>query len=461
MATILVHLANLLVTSRLINDEITEPYLDEIFHIPQSQQYCRGDFYTWDQKITTPPGLYWTSNLIVYVGRLLNYDLCTVNTLRFTNTLFSIGLYFVLLSLILTLSKKRSNWKTQLYALTLCWFPINHFFNFLYYTDPGSTFFVMLSYLLVKKKLYNLAGVIGIVSLTFRQTNVIWLTLFMMISIIDTLTDINHKKDDEKDSCSLYNPICSTVSTPTQALSITLDFVSNVFRNLPTVLPNILTFLLAIVLFAVFLVWNGGIVLGDRSNHIAGLHFPQLFYYTSFLSFFAAPWTLSKAAISSLFQCSLKRLFTGIGSCLVTLYLIHKYTFEHPFLLSDNRHYTFYIWKNIYRRHRIVRYLLAPAYVASGYLNIQAFAQNTSFLLTLGYIFAVVLSLVPSPLLELRYYIIPFTFYMIHIPPPSNTIRTFLALGLYLSIHVVTVYLLLKKPFTWPNEPDQLQRFLW
>lgn len=72
-------------------------------------------------------------------------------------------------------------------------------------------------------------------------------------------------------------------------------------------LPNILTFLLAIVLFAVFLAWNGGIVLGDRSNHIAGLHFPQLFYYTSFLSFFAAPWTLSKAAISSLFQFSLKR----------------------------------------------------------------------------------------------------------------------------------------------------------
>jgi hypothetical protein len=30
---------------------------DEFFHVPQAQKYCAGD-YTWDPKITTPPGLY-------------------------------------------------------------------------------------------------------------------------------------------------------------------------------------------------------------------------------------------------------------------------------------------------------------------------------------------------------------------------------------------------------------------
>jgi alpha-1,2-glucosyltransferase len=29
---------------------------DEFFHVPQAQKYCEGD-YTWDPKITTPPGL--------------------------------------------------------------------------------------------------------------------------------------------------------------------------------------------------------------------------------------------------------------------------------------------------------------------------------------------------------------------------------------------------------------------
>lgn len=31
---------------------------DEIFHIPQAQKYCKGNFGSWDPMITTPPGLY-------------------------------------------------------------------------------------------------------------------------------------------------------------------------------------------------------------------------------------------------------------------------------------------------------------------------------------------------------------------------------------------------------------------
>ena len=37
---------------------------------------------------------------------------------------------------------------------------------------------------------------------------------------------------------------------------------------------------------------------------------------------------------------------------------------HHPFLLSDNRHYTFYIWRRIFRFHPIVPYLFAPGYLA-------------------------------------------------------------------------------------------------
>lgn len=37
---------------------VPEPYLDEVFHIPQAQKYCQGRWLEWDDKITTPPGLY-------------------------------------------------------------------------------------------------------------------------------------------------------------------------------------------------------------------------------------------------------------------------------------------------------------------------------------------------------------------------------------------------------------------
>lgn len=36
---------------------VPEPYLDEIFHIPQARRYCQGRWLEWDDKITTPPGL--------------------------------------------------------------------------------------------------------------------------------------------------------------------------------------------------------------------------------------------------------------------------------------------------------------------------------------------------------------------------------------------------------------------
>ena len=107
-------------------------------------------------------------------------------------------------------------------------------------------------------------------------------------------------------------------------------------------IPHIVTFLLAIGLFGAFLVWNGGIVLGDRSNHIAGLHFPQIFYFTCFLSFFAAPWTLSVNSLISLLSirryenrfvhvvdCPLTlnvRIIYGSLIAPVCLFLIHRYT---------------------------------------------------------------------------------------------------------------------------------------
>ncbi|KAJ1394393.1 Alpha-2-glucosyltransferase Alg10 [Sesbania bispinosa] len=44
--------------SLLVNRTVPDSYMDEIFHIPQAQQYCRGNFRSWDPMITTPPGLF-------------------------------------------------------------------------------------------------------------------------------------------------------------------------------------------------------------------------------------------------------------------------------------------------------------------------------------------------------------------------------------------------------------------
>lgn len=42
--------------------------------------------------------------------------------------------------------------------------------------------------------------------------------------------------------------------------------------------------------------------------------------------------------------------------------------YEHPFLLSDNRHYAFYIWRWVYRAYPLARYILIPGYLLAGAL---------------------------------------------------------------------------------------------
>ena len=53
-----VYAVTLGVVGDLVNNTVVEPYMDEIFHIPQAQRYCDGNFTQWDNKITTLPGLY-------------------------------------------------------------------------------------------------------------------------------------------------------------------------------------------------------------------------------------------------------------------------------------------------------------------------------------------------------------------------------------------------------------------
>ena len=45
-----------------------------------------------------------------------------------------------------------------------------------------------------------------------------------------------------------------------------------------------------ILLFAGFVIWNGGVVLGDKSNHIATLHLPQMLLATALFILGYAPY---------------------------------------------------------------------------------------------------------------------------------------------------------------------------
>ncbi|CAI2187505.1 1087_t:CDS:2, partial [Funneliformis geosporum] len=230
---LVIYTISLVSIASLVNNFVRGPYMDEIFHIPQAQQYCKGKYDEWNPKLTTPPGL-----------NLLSFN-----------------------------------------ALTLSLFPVGWFFNFLYYTDSGSTFFVLWSYLLSTEKKYWMSALVGGISVLFRQSNIIWNCFILGTSLLAVLSDSNY---DSKINgrMSYYRGINIRSDIAIKEIK---DFLILTLKNSPILFTIFFPYFLIFSSFIAFLIWNGGIVLGDKSNHTAVLHIPQIFYFISFTTIFSAP----------------------------------------------------------------------------------------------------------------------------------------------------------------------------
>ncbi|XP_074050959.1 ATP-binding cassette sub-family D member 2 isoform X5 [Macrotis lagotis] len=445
----------------LINRALREPYMDEIFHLPQAQRFCWGSFQ-WDPMITTLPGLYLVSVGLVKPATWIigwsQHVVCSIGMLRFVNLLFSVGNFYLLYLLFCKLQQRNkavSGIQRILSALTMAIFPTLYFFNFLYYTETGSMFFVLFAYLMCLYGNYKTSALLGFCGFMFRQTNIVW-TVFCAGNIISQkLTEawkIELQKKEEKLS-SIKGPL----SAYKKILCFLFDYVTS-FRNLSMLIVLTWPYILLIIVFIAFVVLNGGIVVGDKSNHEACVNFPQLFYFFAFTFFFSFPYLLSPAKIKTFLHLAWRHWGQFVVFMIVSLFLVWKFTYVHKYLLADNRHYTFYIWKRIFQRHEFVKYLLVPCYLFAGWsiadsLKSKSIFWNIMFFICL---FAVT---VPQKLLEFRYFILPYIIYRLNLPMPPLP-KLLCELGFYMIINFVTFYLFLNKTFQWPNN-DSIQRFMW
>ncbi|EGF82982.1 hypothetical protein BATDEDRAFT_21258 [Batrachochytrium dendrobatidis JAM81] len=418
------------VMTALINQRVPDSYMDEIFHVPQAQQYCTGVFDQWDSKLTTPPGLYLVSLgfhklWIAFLQTPISG--CSVLQLRSVNAAFGIATLPVIFNLIPLIHPARNQSFTfnAIEAFVISLFPISFFFHLLYYTDSGSTFFVLFSYYLSLRDKLFFCALTGFISIWFRQTNVIWVAFIAATICIRHLQSID-----------------STTA---------LDCPGYKLKSC-----------------------------GDKTNHTAGLHIPQLYYFCGFSAFFG------------FFAVNIPQAILNFPVWIVAPAImfetVRRFTIEHPFLLADNRHFTFYIWKNIFRQYAEARYVLIPVYMFCAWAIVRQLAKTQSVLWIVAYIGSVMLTLIPSPLLEFRYFTIPFILLRLHIATyyrsestsGKRTTKTgfpgwgwALALALecilFVGINVSVLYLFLEKPFEWPTPTDgsnsighfTKMRFMW
>lgn len=261
------------------------------------------------------------------------------------------------------------------------------------------------------------------------------------------------------------------------------------------------------------------------------IHLPQMLYIWPFITFFSAPLMIPIGmqifSNMRIFFLETPKIFgvnqKHIRTCCFTLFaltisvIIVKYnTIIHPFILADNRHYMFYIFRYTILRHPKIRFFLVPIYLICSCLVYLSLCSQTIplqrfksydqkkidrvnanvFPWSLRYegpriSFAIILfvtttlSLITCPLVETRYFIIPWVLWRLNVPPVMNrphtnnlsnarTIkgmksRIFIIFNNILWLETLWLllinfgigYIFLHHGFEWPQESGRLQRFMW
>jgi alpha-1,2-glucosyltransferase len=273
----------------------------------------------------------------------------------------------------------------------------------------------------------------------FRQTNVVWVAYVLGCAIVGELPkDLDH----------------SAPPTPGAVVGLVVAML----RHWRVLLLRFWAYLLPLGGFVVFLFQNGGsIVVGDKSHHRLSLHVAQLAYLTALTAGYSAgPFVLSPTVLRRFAAWLLTPW--GLVVTGVTAALTDRFTLSHPFLLADNRHYTFYLWARVFRPRPHMNALLSPAYALAAHYVLSGLVDAGGGLRALIWGVAAALVLLPAQLLEPRYFTIPLIVAILEMSPRPLASVVVIAMAA-MAVNALTIYVFLCRPFTWGDGSEA--RFMW
>ncbi|KAL4871814.1 hypothetical protein BDV12DRAFT_183393 [Aspergillus spectabilis] len=388
-----------------VNNIVPEPYLDEAFHIPQAQAYWDHKWTHWDPKITTPPGLYVFSYAVCALILLLRGSPTQLDppTLRATNAVAGAVLLPLRLQTALDTVRKQRNprpsgaWLSHT-VLNICLFPPLFFFSGLYYTDVLALLVVIEAYNWdLKRTKFAQTGVFvlfGLVALVFRQTNIFWVSVFFGgLQVVRQLRRVTKTCESANVAdivraglkSELYDPLALDASFA-DYFKTALSLCSVALNNLESVVTCLVPYLLILITFGGFVLWNGSVVLGHKEFHTASLHLAQMLYIWPYFLFFSWPLILAPMAnillpkfmlpkfLNQGFPASRRRLpqvLTVLIVLPIMLAVVYFNTIVHPFTLADNRHYVFYVFRILLRSYPYTKYAATVVYFIGAWMIIS------------------------------------------------------------------------------------------
>ncbi|XP_042505513.1 dol-P-Glc:Glc(2)Man(9)GlcNAc(2)-PP-Dol alpha-1,2-glucosyltransferase-like [Macadamia integrifolia] len=222
-------------------------------------------------------------------------------------------------------------------------------------------------------------------------------------------------------------------------------------------------FLMVFLAFVTFVLWNGSVVLGAKEAHAVSPHFAQIMYFGLVTALAMAPLHLTLGRATALWRAFWRMrpmsFIKGLVVLLAGFLAVRFFSIAHPYLLADNRHYTFYLWRKFIRAHWSMKYILVPFYAYSWLSICSNLGKVQKNIWILIFFCASAAVLIPAPLIEFRYYTVPYLFLILHSQMEDDKIWFFMG-TLYVVVNTFTMLMFLFRPFHWDHEPG-IQRFIW
>ena len=368
-------------------------YVDEGTHARQIQRFFKGNYSMLDD-LTNIPGYHVT---VATIEKIVHPNekyppLAESRSVSLALSATSLLLFYLI-------SKKIGIGDPKMRTLQYAFFPITFLYFPLVYTDIFSLALLLAAFLPILYRKYTLSAVISLLCLAVRQDAIVWVGFFWLFAFV-----------------SEYGFVLS-------------------IRNISRHFRNTIGYVAVLILFLSFVLFNGGIAIGDKESHVVGLYSGGIYFFLATVGFLFLPTlvTFFKTADWNRLKGYLTYILP-IGTVLGLSFVLfppalHKYNLDAHFIrnLVLEQAYTRYWW-------------LYAVSIVLGFSAIYVMKIQGRFIALLPIID---LSLIPSFLIEQRYFIVPLVFLLLF--RTESTKHTERALTVFfLSLSLSLVYMLLR-----------------
>jgi len=367
-----------------------EVIADEVFHLAQIILFSSSQSYVLTQ-LTMPPSYHW---IIGNLSALFLVD--TFSGIRFISGLCA----FVSVLLAWRFLEQNKPAFPFIQALQLLAVPLLWPFFWVLYTDIPALASIFFALLLVNKRQYLAAAFMCVISLLFRQHNIFWALLMWVIALGQE---------------GVWQQWHSQMRVHQKGwITQCADLLWQAMRKTSA-------FAIPIVLFIGFLYWNEGITLGDKDNQkFGGLYPLQPFFFLLLFGFVCLPLHLYQ--LPKIWTLLTKHYWPWL--MLIGLFFVYMITFKivHPHNFPSDyflRNWLLY-FLNDHFRYKV----LAFGFIALSLLSLVVSPLRSP---TYYWLFPIsLLALLPVSLIEQRYYIVPFSLWMLFRIPQKMWIEIIL-----------------------------------